>query len=344
MAADLGTVELVGISKEQAVLVEISTVGHWVIHRCHNCGIYTHALNRDKGAASVLVNKQLISDSSVITSLKNSDSYSPIFHIVVNYAEDDDVFTKVSGDRNQSGISGLHQQLLSYIQRESAATEERVRAYSDQQFALLENLRTRAHRDHRALTKLLSEVVSHDQSSAPVIKSSQSRDVSSRSPIVLASASAAIRKPKQNVQQSAGRLSASNRRLSESTQLDYEPLFPLEGMDDLDLDSPACDTYHTDEERSDTDESGSHDEGIHIPRRVGSVVCARSLPVNVPTFAAAPPPSHHDARLESHDEALDESQRESPMDIAASIKALAKSVHGDTVFGDLPRPRFSSQL
>lgn len=33
-----------------------------------------------------------------------------------------------------------------------------------------------------------------------------------------------------------------------------------------------------------------------------------------------------------------------PMDIAASIKALAKSVHGDAVFGDLPRPRFSSQI
>jgi hypothetical protein len=34
-----------------------------------------------------------------------------------------------------------------------------------------------------------------------------------------------------------------------------------------------------------------------------------------------------------------------PMDIAASIKALAKSVHGDAnVFGDLPRPRFSTQI
>jgi PIN domain nuclease of toxin-antitoxin system len=34
-----------------------------------------------------------------------------------------------------------------------------------------------------------------------------------------------------------------------------------------------------------------------------------------------------------------------PLDIAASIKALAKSVHGDSdVFGDLPRPRFSTQI
>lgn len=38
---------------------------------------------------------------------------------------------------------------------------------------------------------------------------------------------------------------------------------------------------------------------------------------------------------------------EDNVDIAASIKALARSVHGDTVFGDLPRPqvqRFSTQI
>lgn len=33
-----------------------------------------------------------------------------------------------------------------------------------------------------------------------------------------------------------------------------------------------------------------------------------------------------------------------PHNIRASIKALAKSVHGDPVFGDLPRPRFSTQI
>lgn len=35
---------------------------------------------------------------------------------------------------------------------------------------------------------------------------------------------------------------------------------------------------------------------------------------------------------------------EDNVDIAASIKALAKSVHGEAIFGDLPRPRFSTQI
>jgi len=33
-----------------------------------------------------------------------------------------------------------------------------------------------------------------------------------------------------------------------------------------------------------------------------------------------------------------------PHNIRASMKALAKSVNSDTVFGDLPRPRFSTQI
>lgn len=64
------------------------------------------------------------------------------------------IFLTVKGTgRHQAGIASLHQVLTNFIQRESALTEERVRAYTDQQYAALENLRSRAHRDHRSLTK-----------------------------------------------------------------------------------------------------------------------------------------------------------------------------------------------
>ncbi|XP_067626749.1 uncharacterized protein PRAS40 [Eurosta solidaginis] len=41
---------------------------------------------------------------------------------------------------------------------------------------------------------------------------------------------------------------------------------------------------------------------------------------------------------------VDEDDLDNTVDIAASIKALAKSVHGEAVFGDLPRPRMRSQI
>lgn len=36
--------------------------------------------------------------------------------------------------------------------------------------------------------------------------------------------------------------------------------------------------------------------------------------------------------------------RQDNVDIAASIKALAQSVHGEAIFGDLPKPRFSTEI
>lgn len=37
-------------------------------------------------------------------------------------------------------------------------------------------------------------------------------------------------------------------------------------------------------------------------------------------------------------------RQDNNVDIAASIKALAQSVHGEAIFGDLPKPRFSTQI
>lgn len=52
--------ELEGITKEQPGLVEIRNVGSWVIHRCYNCLMYTHAVNRDYGAALVLITSNIV--------------------------------------------------------------------------------------------------------------------------------------------------------------------------------------------------------------------------------------------------------------------------------------------
>lgn len=109
-------------------------------------------------------------------------------------------------------------------------------------------------------------------------------------------------------------------------------------------------------------DSGSRDEGIHIPRRK-SVAFARSLPIRVPSDFN---PSFRlfDDRVEDNKSKPNYKQkvscvsfsafifttsfylninfrtlqrRESPHDIAASIQALANSLHGDAIFGDLPR-------
>lgn len=96
--------------------------------------------------------------------------------------------------------------------------------------------------------------------------------------------------------------------------------------------------------------------GLSIPRLSGrpkSLSIAQSLPISIPITQDQHSLNdefdevilfqffsnyHLITCLLQYDDADDH------VDIAASIKALAKSVHGEALFGDLPRPRFSTQI
>lgn len=383
------------ISKVQSSIVRVRNVGLWIIHSCLNCSLNTHAIHREKGAAVVLFTKALLMDSDEILTLKNSEKFSPVFRIVIYHSGPQEAslqaLTKFAVSQFppqvQNAVSALQQQLSDIIQQETTKTEEKVRQYSEQQYAALEEFRERAHFDHRALVRLLcedkekltiSEVVepllenietppsTPDNHNVPTPLASSVKSV--RSPASVKSIANYVSSPanalghgdeatnfsspsgafKQRkiinspVINVGGRMKLSNMTPSQlfdkskgkkhkGSSFDTEGLFDLEGMDDN-----ATEVMPS-EEDSDTDDSGSHDEGIHIPRSRGVLNLAKSLPVNVPSYVHI----EKKAIMDTDDEQLPQD----PIDIAASIKALAKSVHGDAnVFGDLPRPRFSTQI
>merc|ERR1712032_274637 len=122
-----------------------------------------------------------------------------------------------------------------------------------------------------------------------------------------------------------------------------DDLFLIEGMEE-DLRSPQSLSYSEDER-----EDSEADEGIHIPcKRRGSggkkEEVAASLPVGIPLTARI---------MGIGGEEGDKASKPVPeggtgtRDIAASMAALARSVHmssmfGDNVFGELPRPRLNT--
>ncbi|XP_050080493.1 uncharacterized protein LOC126568118 [Anopheles maculipalpis] len=125
------------------------------------------------------------------------------------------------------------------------------------------------------------------------------------------------------------------------TMFDSDCLFDIDGMEN-DKTPPPDDI--TDEEQSDYDDlpdnNNRSEGGIVIPRhqygRQTSSI-AKSLPISMPKKMAP---------FRANEDDLDE-MAEDTVDIAASIKALAKSVHGEAVFGDLPRrqiQKFTSQI
>ncbi|XP_063232945.1 proline-rich AKT1 substrate 1 isoform X2 [Bacillus rossius redtenbacheri] len=359
------TVELALISKEQPSLVLVRDAGDWVVHHCLGCGVGTHAIHREKGAALVLVSRAMLMNAAEIDSLKNSEHYSKVFRIIIESDDSAPAPSKFAVSQlpapAQAALSALQQQLGETVQQEAARTEERVRQFTEAQYAALEEFRERAHREHRVLARVLCEVHGVLQPSPEGLDTPPSTpDARPPPPAVVPAGPGGSRSAAtpplrlgRHLPLSAGppspaggnsakpekravpvrlitQMSSPARR---SDSLDTEGLFDLEGMEDN-----HTETFHSEDE-SESDDSGSHDEGIHIPRgRADSHgQMAKSLPVNVPTFLAK--------NKEESEDMDDERYPQDPMDIAASIKALAKSVHGEAnVFGDLPRPRFSTNI
>lgn len=123
------------------------------------------------------------------------------------------------------------------------------------------------------------------------------------------------------------------------TSYETDCMFDIDGMENDN--SPLSNTL-SDEEELGFDESigNNNEDGMYIPsRQLGrqNSSIARSLPISMPQVMT---------QFRTNEEDFEE-LTEDNVDIAASIKALARSVHGDTVFGDLPRPqiqRFSTQI
>ncbi|XP_063989234.1 uncharacterized protein Pras40 [Diachasmimorpha longicaudata] len=357
-------VELEGISKEQSGLVESTNVGSWIVNRCLNCSIYTHAVHREHGAALVVINTDMVMSQEEIEKLKTSPTYSSIFRVVIDRGLDTgdllQVPTKYSvsqlSNNLQLALTNLQQQLEQVVHRKATEIEEKIRAFTAEQHQLLEQFREEAHYEHRLLARIICDQQKNKTTSD--VKSDPA--VTDVTPNFIASPLKFNNPETHGAPHRAGVTSDSlrheaatkhpahihlngdavgkDRRLrafqTQPSSYDAEALFPLEGMDD----TVYLELSHPSEDESDTD---GQEEGIHIPRalRGGHPTLAKSLPVSVPNFSTY-------VRRTMQDQDDDQMPKDSfdPHNIRASIKALAKSVHGDTVFGDLPRPRFSTQI
>ncbi|XP_017069033.1 uncharacterized protein LOC108106471 [Drosophila eugracilis] len=103
-----------------------------------------------------------------------------------------------------------------------------------------------------------------------------------------------------------------------------------------------------DETADEAEDALDPDSSISIPVRKGAgrpshaqlMNFARSLPIEIAntTLAERAAAANNNNFGRGCEEGMDN------IDIAASIQALTKSIHGEAVFGDLPRPRLRSQI
>lgn len=148
------------------------------------------------------------------------------------------------------------------------------------------------------------------------------------------------RQPQQPQHSSTNSLMQMQQNRLATSSFESDCMFEIDGMENDK--SPLSNTLSDEEELGFDDSTGNNNEdGMYIPSRHSlgrqSSSIAKSCPISMPQVM-----TQFRASEEDYDEMAEDN-----VDIAASIKALARSVHGDTVFGDLPRPqvqRFSTQI
>ncbi|XP_014205687.1 uncharacterized protein LOC106637425 [Copidosoma floridanum] len=343
------------ITKEQPGLVEIKTIGQWAVHRCFNCNLYTHAVHRVYGAAKVLINNSVIISQEEVEKLKACPHYSPIFRIIINSNKEDELgLLKTPSKYSVSHLSsnlrlalgGIDKTLEDAIHCQTRLTDEKIRAFTEEQCRILEIYKERAHNERAHLARLISneqknEIDAANFDTPPLTPET----IRTEKPVSDAVDAATLSNTPLHQQSSLKPVKADHtfniikngKQCKDRNSYDDETLFELEGMDDI---SPPLHNLLVSDHDSDTEDSGNEEAYISRSRSdYGNL--ARSLPVNVPPFCN----SYNGPDL--HDDDYGKEMPREPIDpniIQASIKALAKSVHGDAPFGDLPRPRFSTQI
>jgi proline-rich AKT1 substrate 1 len=327
--------KLVNINKSHSGLIQTRNVGSWVIHYCINCDVHSHAVHREKGASCVLVNSKLFTKET-IDKLRSSNHFSKLYNIVVNsdlVLENDTTANSYIPSDLEYTIRGLKQVAADVLKKETEEVDRRIRAFTDEQYNRLSELRDRAFREQQILTKIILKNNTLDKSKPSSTNSGMSNPQGMPSrlnepleagSVKLASSPnassfiVAKHTPKRQKSLPAGRM----------TSIDTEALFEFDGIDDIHPDTGS--------EVDESDVDDGRDDGVKIPKRADSsgATMAKSLPMTIPAFL-----SH--SRNRSFEDVDDAPPIERNTDIAASIKALAKSVHGDTVFGDLPKPRYT---
>ncbi|KAJ0179267.1 hypothetical protein K1T71_004979 [Dendrolimus kikuchii] len=319
----------------QPALVGDRSVGRWVLHSCIACGQTTHAISQDRTSPiNLLVAKSIQTTPDHINSLKKSNNFSPVFNLLVpevtnsiDMKENIDTNNFLTREKrgwpqSQQVIGSLNKQLNQTLQSQLDAIEEMIRQFKDQKYAEFEAYKERAQRDHKILASIINKARNNIENDgwkvdtsldngppSPQLPPLQRRRLSS---IKDAKKAQNVIKPMRNPH-------------GDEDSLEAEELF---------FDLEDTDSRHnmvSDQDDYDSDQ-GSNDEGIQMARpRGGGAEIARSLPMAMPNFPNGRPSDRY----------FDDDE-EPATDIAASIKALARSVHGD-VF-ELPRPRFSTQI
>jgi proline-rich AKT1 substrate 1 len=222
-------------------------------------------------------------------------------------------------------VKALFQQLQDYIARDSSETEAQIRRLTME----MNQRRQKAEMDFQQMVTLVES-----STFTASTKSLSSENIESLTPPVtpesinekMMNIDDHLPQPMKSVAFAKHTNAIQQQVITRTIDFD-DDIFELDGMQEEPKNDQ--DRYH---KYSDTDDEEG--DKMTVERRAmnrgrsGSINIARSAPISMPQF------NHHLIHVIDTDD--EKAVNDQQMDIASSIKMLARSVHADSVFGELP--------
>lgn len=110
---------------------------------------FQRAINND------LIYENVISQTSneEIASLRNGDTYSPMFKIILSEASEDPPTKRPPSTLSHSAMGNLSKRLTRELQCKLEDVEEEIRQFREKKYIEFEEFKERAHQDFKIITK-----------------------------------------------------------------------------------------------------------------------------------------------------------------------------------------------
>ncbi|KAK4019687.1 hypothetical protein OUZ56_001700 [Daphnia magna] len=313
-----------GVVIEHTFLVQSRHVGNWNIFHCICCKTDTHAVP-DSSRLPFLLNPVLGVDPNHILKLQQSERFSAVYKVVLPWLGNSGPSSPRNfpdkGSQADQDVVTIQQMMSGFLKKEEEKVEENILRYTEQQQASLSALEARARQDRNTLLLLIA------QKETPVGKKMQSLSLRSE-----------VTPPTTPTKTGSFNFTSPTKEIPPPP---FQRGFSTNPEDDIfEFDPDYLDNRNPFDDTSDPDsEESSYAEGMQIPgrhplRSDDDSALPKSLPMRVPAVS--------NYRTQDID-VEDDRTPVNPEEMAASIKAIARSVHGGSdSHWDLPRPRLNT--
>jgi hypothetical protein len=308
-------------------------INKWTVNKCVNCDLYVFAIASKTG--EILINSNLLREGTYLLDMLKHENYSLPFKIILKPINLLPNGMKATAINDNERIKMLFGKLQDYISQDALETENEIRK-------LTQAMNVRRQNAEKQFQQIAALIGSIECNESNLNKSTNMMSIDNL---------ATPPKTPENVQMTIDQhpLAKINHQFSSNNNvrdglakhnnaivqnsknvlmrnIDFEEdIFELD-PDQTDIRNEN-DRYH---KFSDTEENSEAEEDM-IERRArarsGSVAIARSAPISIMSQLL-----NHD----TEEELANERAIANEHDIASSIKLLAKSIHADSVFGELP--------